>query len=149
MGNFPIGLGNSTCHFEGIYLDITNFLTNFPDVEQVDKLPPHRFREAIKIILLRTKFRDMKSFPACRAQLLNGPPRTFEHLAYPTLLTTAAIFHILAQDTRPTSLGRFGRDRVNKIRLFHIANLHRATYCANFRGRHNSPTFDRPELLDG
>ena len=51
MENFFIDIENSTCHFDGIYLDIMNFLTNFPDIEQVDKLPPHRFREAIQIIL--------------------------------------------------------------------------------------------------
>ena len=74
MENFFIDIENSTCHFDGIYLDIMNFLTNFPDIEQVDKLPPHRFREAIQIILFHSKFRGAKSFPACRTQILNGPP---------------------------------------------------------------------------
>ena len=139
MEYFPTHIENSTGHFAGIYIDITNFILNFPDIDQVDKLPPHRFREAIQIILLRIIHRVVSSFPACRTQLLNGPPRKSENLTYPTLLATSAIFHFFAQDTRPTSLGRFARARISKIHLFYIANLFRATYCANFRGRKNPP----------
>ena len=149
MEKSPIDIGNSAGRYEGIYLDIMNLTSHFPDIDQINKLHPHRFREPIEIVLFHIKHRAGASFPACRSQLLNGPPRTSETLTYPTLLATAVIFHFSAQDARHTRLGGFARDRITKIRLFHIANLPRATYCANFGGRTDPPASSRPELLDG
>ena len=51
MEKFFIGVENSTGYYEGIYLDIMSFLSNFPDVESIDRLPPHRFRGAFRIVM--------------------------------------------------------------------------------------------------
>ena len=140
MEKFFIDIGNSTGRYEGVYLDIANFLANFTDIESLDKLPPHRYRGAIQVVLFFSQRMVVTSFPACRTQLLGGQPRTSETIAYPTLLVEEAIFHFFTIDARPTILRKFARRRITKIHLFHITNLRRATYCANFVGRTDSPT---------
>ena len=149
MGKFAIDAGNSTGRYEGVYLDITNLLSNFPEVESLDRLPTRRYHGEIHVVMFPTQHRIITSFPACRAQLLEGPHRTSETIASPTLLVTEVTFHFPANDTRPTRLGQFARNRITKIHLFHIAHLFRATYCVNFVGRAESPTSNRPKLLAG
>ena len=51
MEKFPIDVANSTSHCERIHLGIMNFLSNFTDIETIDKLPPRRFRGAIQIVI--------------------------------------------------------------------------------------------------
>ena len=140
MGKFFIDVENSTGRYEGVYLDITNFISNCPDAESIDRIPPHRFRDAIQVIMFSIRRRAITSFPACRTQLLEGPPRTPETLECPTLLVTAAIFRSFTNDARHRSLGRCARNRITKIHLFHIATLFRTTYCGGFVGRTESPT---------
>ena len=126
-----------------------NLVSNFTDIESLDKQPPNRYRGVIRVVLFFSQRRALTSFPSCRTQLLEGPPRTSETLAYPTLLETAVIFRFFTSEARPTSLGKFDHNRIPTIHLFHIANLFRATYCTIFVGRTASPTSNRPELLAG
>ena len=51
MGKFPIDIENSTGRYEGVNIDIMDFLSNFPDVESLDKLPQHRYRVVIRVAL--------------------------------------------------------------------------------------------------